>query len=163
VDASRRRIEFANGAAAEFDLLAYVPPHVAPTVVREAGLCDASGWIPVDRETLETRFPGVYALGDVAGIRLTSIGRPLPKAGVLAHHQAEVVAHNVAAAIAGSAARKRFGGEGSCFIETGRGRAGFGSGNFYAEPAPRIRLRSPSALLHWGKIAYEKYWLWSRF
>ena len=160
VDPARRRIRFANGAETDFALLAYVPPHGAPKVVQEAGLCGESGWVPVDRETMQTRVPGVYALGDVAGITLTSIGRPLPKAGVLAHNEAEVLAHNLAREITGRGSPRRFAGEGSCFIETGDGRAGFGSGNFYADPAPQIRLRSPSVLLHWGKIAYEKYWLW---
>lgn len=163
VDAARRRIRFANGSETDFDLLAYVPPHAAPKVAQEAGLCGESGWIPVDRGTMQTRFPGVYALGDVAGIMLSSIGRPLPKAGVLAHREAEVLAHNIACEITGRGAPKRFAGDGSCFIETGDGRAGFGSGNFYADPAPQIRLWSPGRVLHWGKIAYEKYWLWSRF
>jgi sulfide:quinone oxidoreductase len=163
VDAERKRIRFANGAETDFTLLAYVPPHAAPKVVQDAGLCGESGWVPVDRETLQTRFPGVYALGDVTGIMLTSIGRPLPKAGVLAHHEAEVLAHNIARDITGRGAARRFAGEGSCFIETGDGRAGFGAGNFYAEAGPQIRLRAPSAWLHWGKIAYEKYWLWRWF
>jgi sulfide:quinone oxidoreductase len=163
VDPARRRIRFANGAETDFALLAYVPPHGAPKAVQEAGLCGESGWVPVDRETMRTRFPGVYALGDVAGIMLSSIGRPLPKAGALAHNEAEVLAHNIAREITGRGASRRFAGEGACFIETGDGRAGFGSGNFYGEPAPQIRLRSPSVLLHWGKIAYEKYWLWRQF
>ena len=163
VDPAGRRLAFANGAAADFDLLAYVPPHRAPQVVRDAGMCGESGWIPADRGTLETRFPGVYAIGDVAGIMLTSIGRPLPKAGVLAHNQAEVVAHNISVAISGHGATRQFGGEGECFVETGDGRAGFGSGNFYADPAPQIALKPPSKFLHWGKVAFEKYWLWSRF
>jgi sulfide:quinone oxidoreductase len=163
VDAARRRLAFANGAEADFDLLAYVPPHRAPKVVLDAGMCGESGWVPVDRGTLETKFPGVYAIGDVAGIMLTSIGKPLPKAGVLAHNQAEVVAHNISVAITGRGATRRFGGEGECFVETGDGRAGFGSGNFYADPAPQIELKSSSRPRHWGKVAYEKYWLWSRF
>jgi sulfide:quinone oxidoreductase len=91
---------------------------------------------------------------------LSSIGRPLPKAGVLAHNEAEVLAHNIACEVTGRGAARRFTGDGSCFVETGDGRAGFGSGNFYADPAPKIRLKPPSRLLHWGKIAYEKYWLW---
>jgi len=163
VDPARHRLAFANGAAADFDLLAYVPPHRAPQVVRDAGMCGESGWIPIDRVTLETKFPGVYAIGDVTGIMLTSIGKPLPKAGVLAHNEAEVVAHNIAAAITGRGATRQFGGEGECFVETGDGKAGFGSGNFYADPTPQINLRPPSMLLHWGKVAFEKYWLWSRF
>lgn len=159
VDPAQRRMTFANGASADFDLLAYIPPHRAPSVVRDAGLCAESGWVPVDRGTLETKFPGVYALGDVTGIMLTSINKPLPKAGVSAHNEAEVVAHNIARAITGKGTEQRFAGDGACFLETGDGRAAFGSGNFYADPAPQIRLKQPSMMLHLGKVAYEKYWL----
>jgi len=163
VNPSQRRLAFENGAEVGFDLLAYVPPHRAPKVVRDAGMCGESGWVPVDRGTLETKFPGVYAVGDVTGIMLTSIGKPLPKAGVFAHNEAEVVAHNIVRAITGRGEQRRFSGEGQCFVETGDGRAAFGKGNFYAGPAPAIRLRRPSMMLHLGKVIYEKFWLYSRF
>lgn len=162
VDAAARRLTFANGATAEFDLLVYVPPHRAPAVVREAGLTNESGWVPVDRGTFETRFPGVYAIGDVTIVPLT-MGKPLPKAGVFAHGEAEVVAANLAHAWAGRAARRVFDGHGQCFLETGDGRAGLGTGDFYGEPAPRVRLHQPSRRWHWGKVLYEKHWLWKWF
>lgn len=162
VDPAARRIHFESGASADFDLLVYVPPHRAPEVVRAAGLCGDSGWAAVDRATLATPFPGVYAIGDVTGIPL-AIGKPLPKAGVLAHGQAEVVAHNLAAEITGAGTMTQFQGEGACFIEAGDGQAGYGSGNFYAEPAPRMKLRQAGHLLHWGKVAYEKYWFYKWF
>lgn len=162
VDPQARRIYFTNDTAADFDLLAYVPPHRAPKVVREAGLCGESGWVPVNRFKLETNFPGVHAIGDVTGIAL-AIGKPLPKAGVFAHKQAEVVAHNIARAISGKDSEQTFQGYGDCFVEIGDGRAGFGSGNFYAEPKPQIRLYPPSRLRHFGKVAFEKYWLFKWF
>jgi sulfide:quinone oxidoreductase len=162
VDPEARRVEFANGASAGFDLLLYVPPHRAPEVVKAAGLTNDSGWIPVDRHTLSTRFPGVYALGDVTVIPL-KMGRPLPKAGVFAHRQAETVAHNIARAWTGTGEAKRFDGKGMCFIETGRGRAGMGSGDFYAEPLSEVSLRQPGLLWHGAKVLYEKYWLYARF
>jgi sulfide:quinone oxidoreductase len=162
VDADQRLIQFANGTTAGFDLLVYVPPHRAPQVVKDAGLTGPSGWVDVDRVTLATNFPGVYAVGDITGIPL-AIGKPLPKAGVLAHGQAEVVARNIAAEIRGERADAVFTGHGACFVEIGDGRAGYGSGNFYAEPAPQLRLRPPGRLLHWGKLLYEKYWLYRWF
>lgn len=162
VDPAARRIHFESGAGADYDLLVYVPPHRVPEAVRAAGLCGESGWVRVDRATLATPFPGVYAIGDVTGIPL-AIGKPLPKAGVLAHGQAKVVAHNIAAEITGSGTMTQFQGEGSCFIEAGDGLAGFGSAHFYAEPAPRMKLRPAGRLLHWGKVAYEKYWLYKWF
>ena len=162
VDTFNHRIHFSERAECSFNLLAYVPPHRVPAVVRTAGLAEAGGWIPVNRDTLETKFPGVYAIGDVTGVPLT-IGKPLPKAGVLAHGEAEVVADNIVRAISGKGAARRFLGDGACFIETGHGRAGYGSGNFFAEPVPQIRLRAPGFFHHLLKIALEKYWLYRWF
>lgn len=162
IDPAARRIYFTNDTTASFDLLAYVPPHRAPQVVRDAGLCGESGWIPVDRGTLETKYAGVYAIGDVTGIPL-AIGKPLPKAAVFAQAQAQVVAHNIVRAVTGQGESHSFQGQGSCFIEIGDGRAGFGSGNFYAEPKPQIALYPPSRLRHFGKVAYAKFWLFKWF
>lgn len=155
-------LHFANGATVGFDLLFYVPPHRAPAVVKAAGLCAESGWIAVDRETMETQFPGVYAIGDVTSIPL-KMGRPLPKAGVFAHGQAEVVGKNIARAWTGQGEAAKFDGHGMCFLEIGGGMAGVGSGNFYAEPTPDVRMRTPNPAWHLGKVLYEKYWLWRQF
>ncbi|MBI2887909.1 MAG: NAD(P)/FAD-dependent oxidoreductase [Chloroflexi bacterium] len=162
VDPAARRLRFANGAEAQFDFLVYIPPHVAPAVVREAGLVGESGWVPVDRTTMETRFPGVFAIGDVTGIPLP-VGMPLPKAGVFAHREGEAVAQTIAAQIAGKGEPGAFDGHGECFIEVGGSKAGFGRGNFYADPRPAIKLFNPGRHWHAGKILFEKEWLWRWF
>lgn len=158
VDPGAKRLTFANGAQAQFDLLAYVPPHRAPKVLREAGLCGESGWLSADRNTLETRFPGVYAIGDAVSIPL-KLGKPLPRAGVFAHAEAEVVSRNIARAITGKGKPAAFDGEGECFIEMGGGVAGFGKGNFYAEPLPAMKLHPPGRHWHAAKVLFEKDWL----
>jgi sulfide:quinone oxidoreductase len=160
VDADRKRLTFANGVQVDFDLLAYVPPHRAPAAVRDSGLTGESGWMSVDRHTLQTRWPNVYAIGDVVSIPL-ALGKPLPKAGVFAHREAEVVAENIAHAIAGQAQAARFDGHGGCFIEVGGGKAGFGSGDFYAEPKPAVTLHQPAWRWHLGKVWVEKLWLYT--
>ncbi|MCH8900355.1 MAG: NAD(P)/FAD-dependent oxidoreductase [Acidobacteria bacterium] len=157
VDARVRWITFDNGATADFDVLAYVPPHCAPRVVSESGLVDDSGWIPVDRNTLDTRFPGVYAIGDVTGIPL-KMGKPLPMAGVFAEREAEVVAQNIARDITGKGEPASYDGFGECFVETGGGKAGFGRGNFYAEPTPQVKLYKANRRWHLGKVLFEKNW-----
>ncbi len=154
-----RRIEFTNGAGAEFDLLVYVPPIRPPRALAGSGLVDESGWVRVDRQTMATRYPGVYALGDVTMIPL-SMGKPLPRAGVFAHNQAEVVARNVARDLGGKGHEARFDGHGACFIETGGGKAGYGAGDFYGEPRPAVKVRRPSRLWHAGKVLLEKQILW---
>ncbi len=153
------RVYFTDGAALDADLLVYVPPIKPPAVLAASGLVDGTGWVQVDRNTLETRFPGVYAVGDVTLIPL-AMGKPLPRAGVFAHGQAEVVARNITRVIAGKAPVERFEGHGACFIETGAGKAGFGAGDFYAEPRPAVRMRRPGMLWHAGKVLFEKQVMW---
>jgi sulfide:quinone oxidoreductase len=153
-----RRISFANGVTAEYDLLVFVPPHRVPAIVQAAGLAGESGWVTVDRRTLETRHPSVFAIGDVTSIPL-KLGKPLPKAGVFAERQAEVVARTLAARFQGKAERESFDGWGACFVETGDGKAAYGAGDFYAEPAPQIKLHQPGRGWHLGKVLVEKVWL----
>lgn len=111
VDPARRGLSFENGVRAGYDLLVVIPPHRCPPVVKEAGLTGEAGWVPVDKGTLETSHERVLAIGDVTAIKLP-VGLMLPKAGVFAHAQAEVVAHNIAADVAGRGPRKTFDGVG---------------------------------------------------
>ncbi len=162
VDPAERLIHFKDGSESPFGVLAYVPPHRAPVVVRDAGRIDESGWGADGSNDAQTNHCGAYAIGQVTGVSFVTC-KPLPKASVFAHGEAEIVANNIARAITGGGILRSFDGNGSCFIETDNGRAGFGSGNFFAEPAPQIRLRRPGLLLHLGKVAYEKCWLYRWF
>src|SRR3972149_12262975 len=103
------QLSFADGSSAPFDLLVTVPPHRTPQLVRDAGLTDESGWVPVDQHTLGTQHEGVFAIGDVTRIPLPD-GMALPKAGVFAHGEAEVVARNIAARILGHGKGAQFDG-----------------------------------------------------
>jgi len=156
-DPERRLILFADGTAAEVDLLAATPPHRAPDAVRASGLANAAGWIPVDRETLETGRENVFAIGDVTAVQLAN-GKLLPKAGVFAHAEALVVAERIAARF-GRGREARFDGLGYCWVELGAGQAAFAVGQFFAEPDPRLALRRPRRTWHLGKVLFERYWL----
>jgi sulfide:quinone oxidoreductase len=159
-----RSIKLRTGTTAEnkADLVLHVPPVMAPQVVKEALLTDSSGWIPVDPATLETAYENIFAIGDVT--RITVNGSvELPKVGVLAVNQGEVVAHIIARRIHNREPLKRFTGAGYCFLETGNGRAGYINADFYASPEPRLVFHEPSVGYHWAKVVYEKYWLWRWF
>ena len=143
----------ADGTRIPFDLLLGVPPHRAPAVVAASGLVGPSGWIGVDRFTLETRFSGVYAIGDVTAIPLAN-GMPLPKAGVFAHGEGDVVAARIADVLAGREPTATFAGRGMCFLETGHGSATMVAGDFFADP-PAVALGDDTAANLAAKHAFE--------
>jgi sulfide:quinone oxidoreductase len=158
IDGSSKQIVFENGTREKYDLLIAIPPHTSPKVVRESDLSDAaSGWIPIDPKNMQTRHDRVYAIGDVAAVKLPSSGMMLPKAATFAFGQAEIVASNIASLVLGTETRS-WDGFGECFIETGSGNAGYGSGSFYASPKPVINLQIPSKELRERKDAWGNYW-----
>ena len=53
-----------DGTEQAFDLFLGIPVHRAPGVVVDSGLTD-DGWIAVDPATFVTKFPDVYAVGDI--------------------------------------------------------------------------------------------------
>ena len=168
IDAEAHELVLENGERVPFDLFVGIPPHRSPKVVRDSGLANDAGWIPVDAKTLDTKYENVFALGDVTTIPLPGRFNPenplvLPKAGVFAHKQAEVLAHNLVVEITGKGSPRSFDGFGGCFIELGNGHAGYGEGNFYSSQAPDVTLHSPARRWHWAKELVEKYWLWRWF
>ena len=115
-----------DGGRLPFDLFLGVPAHRAPAVVQESGLT-TGGWIPVDPATAATRFPGVYAVGDV-----TSVGTP--KAGVFAERAARVVADQLIARIRGESEPPGYDGTGACWIEFGRHEVARVDVDFFSTP-----------------------------
>ncbi len=157
VDPGARELVFAGGERVAYDLLLGVPPHRAPEAVRRSGLAAESGFVPVDPRTLTTAAEGVFAIGDVTQIPIAG-GKVLPKAGVFALAEAEVVARRIEQDVVGREPSAVFDGMGSCFVEMGDGVAAFAVGNFYAEGGPRVRLRRPGRSWHLAKVAFERYW-----
>jgi len=137
-----------------FDLLLGIPPHKPPVAVRESGLTGPSGWVEVNKHTLETAFPGVYAIGDVTQIMLAN-GKPLPKAGLFAEQMGEVVAERIASSFLGEEPTATFQGEGGCYLEVGGGQAMMVQGKFLAEPEPEVMLIEASAELLNEKRSFE--------
>ncbi|HKQ62240.1 MAG TPA: hypothetical protein VJS92_13195, partial [Candidatus Polarisedimenticolaceae bacterium] len=123
--------------------------------VREAGLCDASGWVPVDPRTLLTADARVHAVGDVCAVPLPGAGL-LPKAGILAERQGLVVAHNLLAALDGAAERREFDGVGHCFFEVGAREAMLVEGAFFVPPGDRVRFSPASTETYALKQQFER-------
>jgi len=84
IDAARKIAVLEDNSEMAFDLFLGVPKHRVPSVVLDSGLAE-NGWVTVNPRTLETKFPGVYAVGDGANTGT-------PKAGVFAEGAAKAVA-----------------------------------------------------------------------
>src|SRR5262249_19306863 len=107
--------------------------------------------------------PRVFAVGDLATVELPGRWYPevrlvLPKAGVFAAAEGEVVGERIAEALGGGSAAASFGGRGHCYIEVGGGRAMRGDGAFFAMPHPEMSARAPDEAqfrdkLQWGRGA----------
>ena len=122
-----------------YDLFLGIPKHRVPDVVAESGMAEG-GWIPVNPKNLETRFPGVYAIGDV-----TSVGTP--KAGVFSEGAARVVAASLIAKLQGGEQPSAFNGAGSCYVEFGENRVGRVDVDFLSGPSPTGSFVEPSLAL----------------
>ncbi len=143
-----------DGTELPYDLFLGVPKHRAPDVVIASGLTE-DGYVPVDSATLRTRFPNVYAVGDVATAGV-------PKAGVFAEGAARVVARQLIADVRGGERPGPFDGRGSCYIEFGQGRVGRVDIDFLSGPTKTGTFNAPSAALvaekeHFGSSRRERW------
>ncbi|MGI6630016.1 MAG: NAD(P)/FAD-dependent oxidoreductase [Bacillota bacterium] len=101
------------GARIPADLLLGIAPHWTPQILRDTDLVDSNGYVEVNPHTLETKYQGVYAIGDNAAIKLPVIGADAPKAGIFVHYQGEVVARNIARLAQGLEPKFRYTGKGA--------------------------------------------------
>ena len=146
LDPARKVALLNEGPPMPYDLFLGVPVHRAPAVVEASGLT-VDGWIPVNPLTLETAFPGVYAVGDV-----TSVGTP--KAGVFAEGQAAVVADGISAVVRGGETSSTYDGHGMCYLEFGRDRVAVVDVTFLSGQAPVGDMHGPSMELAADKVEF---------
>ena len=153
-----REVVASDGSAHRVDLLMIVPPHQAPEAIRSSPLLGVSGFVHVDPRTLgdrvRERLRDWRCCDDQVAQRQVA-----PEGGRLRARGSQGRGPTDRRRRRGKTPGAEFKGNGYCWIELGDGRAGFAGGNFYADPEPSVKLRRPGRPLHWGKIAFEKWWL----
>ena len=141
LDPGRKVAVLSDGIELSYQLFLGIPVHRVPEVVVDAGLAaHAHDWVPVNKHTLETRFRGVYAVGDVNGVGT-------PKAGVFAEGAARVVAEAIIARVRGGSPPEAYKGQGSCYVEFGHDQVGRVDVDFLSGPKPTGTFQPPSAAL----------------
>jgi sulfide:quinone oxidoreductase len=101
-------------------------------------LTEDDGWIAVDPATLATKFPGVYAVGDITSA-------PVPRAGIIAEGEARTLAEVLIAGLTDGELPPRYEGRAICYIEMGGGEVARVDVNFLAGEAPTAYFKAPSA------------------
>jgi sulfide:quinone oxidoreductase len=149
VDPDSQTVSSLEGEKEEYDLLVLVPPHRGQQVVIDSHLADPSGWIPVDRHTLQVEGQQrIFALGDATNL-------PISKSGSTAHFEAPVVASRIASLVRGTAPKTNYGGRVMCFLETGNRRATVLRFDYEHPPAPP----QPNLVWHSAKWMFNRiYW-----
>lgn len=140
LDGARGVAVLDDGSEMPHDLFLGVPKHCAPAVVVASGMTDDDVYVPVNPRTLQTRFPGVYAIGDVAQVGV-------PKAGVFAEGAARIVAASLIADLERGEQPEGYDGRGSCYVEFGSGRVGRVDVDFLSGPEPTGAFQEPSGAL----------------
>jgi sulfide:quinone oxidoreductase len=143
VDAGRKVVALDDGRELPCELFLGVPKHRAPDVVVATGMSE-DGWVTIDPRTLETKFPGVYAIGDLANTGA-------PKAGVFAEGASRTVAANLVAILHHQEPAARNPGAGSCNIEFGANRIARVDVDFFSGPKPTGMFHEPSEQLRLDK------------
>ena len=146
LDPAVKVARFADGTEMAYDLFLGVPAHRVPAVVAESGMT-VDGWIPVNPLTLETSYPGVFAVGDV-----TSVGTP--KAGVFSERQAAVAAERIISLIRGGPATSEYDGYGMCYLEFGHDEVARVEVRFMSGQLPTGAYQAPSEMLATDKALF---------
>ncbi len=146
LDPQTHTAHLADGRELPYDLFLGIPVHCAPAVVADSALAE-DGWIPVDHATFTTRFPGVFAVGDVTSA-------PVPRAGGIAEGEASTVAEVLIAQLNGAPAPPPYEGASACYVELGDDLVGRIDVNFLSYDTPVAKFTAPDSAM----VAEKQQW-----
>ncbi|WP_254188977.1 FAD/NAD(P)-binding oxidoreductase [Micromonospora sp. WMMB482] len=114
-----------------------MPPQSAPAWLKDSALADPAspfGYLAVDQYSLQsTRWPDVFALGDVANL-------PTSKTGAAIRKQAPMVVANMLAARRSEPLPARYDGYTSCPLVTAHNRMLLAEFDYQLKPTPSFPL-----------------------
>jgi sulfide:quinone oxidoreductase len=147
LDAEEHVAHTDDGLALPYDLFLGIPVHCAPEVVAASTLVE-DGWIPVDPATFATRFPNVFAIGDVTSA-------PVPRAGGIAEGEAATLAKVLISKITKGSEPPPYDGAAGCYVELGDDLVGRIDVNFLSYDTPVAKFTAPDPALSEEKRQWE--------
>ena len=124
-----------------FDMLHVSPPQSPAEEIKSSPLANAAGWIEVNQNSMQhTRYPNVFALGDVAS-------SPNSKTAAAVRKQAPVVVGNILRMMGKTAIEGVYDGYASCPLTTAVGKAILAEFIYGGKVTPTLPLNP--AKEHW--------------
>lgn len=141
-----------------FDMLHLAPPQRAPQFIADSTLALDTGWLNVDKHTLQSNVHNnVFGLGDVCGL-------PTAKTGAAIRKQTPIVVANIMRMITENRiTQKKYNGYSSCPLVTGYGKMVLAEfdydKNFIPDPKLKQMLVFNSDKEHWRLWMLKKHML----
>lgn len=111
-----QRLDTKEEVILPYSVLHVTPPMSAPDFIKQSPLANETGWVDVDKQTLQhVRYPNIFSLGDASSL-------PTSKTGAAIRKQAPVLVDNLLAARQGGPLTNRYDGYTSCPLVTGYGK-----------------------------------------
>jgi sulfide:quinone oxidoreductase len=143
-----------------------IPRFLGIDAIRETpGLGNANGFIETDDGYRHKTYPEIYAAGVTVFVPPageTPVACGVPKTGYPSEQMAKTAAHNIKAAIEGTAATTMPFSmiHAYCIMDTGN--MGMMIVGDHMLGARHLEFIIPGPQAHWAKLAFEKYFLYSR-
>ena len=162
VDNEKKAIVDYAGQEVPFDCLVTIPLHSGDPMIERSGLGDDLGFVPANKNTLQTdKHQNIFVIGDAGNF-------PTSKAGSVVHFQADILTENLMCFIENRPFTANFDGHSNCYIETGHGKGALIDFNYETEPLPGqfpfpgigpFNLLQESRMNHYGKLMFRWiYW-----
>lgn len=139
-----------------YDMMHLAPPQTAPDFIKNSPFASESGWLSVNKETMQsTHYRNVFGLGDAAGL-------PTAKTGAAIRKQVPVVVANIQKMMnEGKLSEKVYNGYSSCPLVTGYGKMALAEfdydNNFIPDPKLKQMLVFDSSKESWRLWILKKY------
>ncbi|KAG8178477.1 hypothetical protein JTE90_024637 [Oedothorax gibbosus] len=118
----------------KYEMLHVTPPMVAPWVIKSSPLSDASGFMDINKNTLQSKvFSNVFGLGDCTNA-------PTSKTAAAVAGQCGVLAQNIKLALDGKALNPKYFGYTSCPLVTGYNKGILAEFNYEMVPEETLPI-----------------------
>ena len=112
-----RHLDKQTESVVRYDFMHVTPPQGPPDVIKNSPLSDDTGWVDVDKHTLQhNKYSNIWSSGDCSSL-------PVSKTGAAIRKQVPVLVDNLLAKQQGLPLTAKYDGYASCPLVTGRGKA----------------------------------------